>query len=98
MPRTAQIENGLTQKQAARLLGVSVSFLRASSCPVLRLPGNGPRGRLTLRYLPGDLREWARGNLGCSSIGHSSPGSITESSEAGQSYPRERPATQEKTR
>jgi hypothetical protein len=41
----------LTQRQAARLLSVSVSYLRASSCPKHLLPGNGPCGRPLVRYL-----------------------------------------------
>lgn len=64
MARNTHVENGLTQKQAARLLGVSVSFLRASTCPVLRLPGNGARGKPLLRYFPEEVRAWARGDAG----------------------------------
>ena len=41
----------LTQKEAANLLRVSVSFLRASGCPKHLLPGNGLRGKPLVRYL-----------------------------------------------
>ena len=53
------LRSGLTQKAAARLLGVSVSFLRASSCPKALLPGNGPKGRFLLRYDRAALLAWA---------------------------------------
>jgi hypothetical protein len=48
----------LTQREAAHLLRVSVSFLRASSCPKHHLPGNGPRGRPLVRYLRDDVLAW----------------------------------------
>ncbi len=54
----------LTQKAAARLLGVSVSFLRSSSAPRVMLPGNGPGGRPLLRYDRAALLAWA--GLACS--------------------------------
>jgi hypothetical protein len=50
----------LTQRQAAELLQVSQAYLRASRCPKLLLPGNGPRGKPVLRYSKGDLLEWTR--------------------------------------
>ena len=49
----------MTQKEAAALLRVSVAYLRASSCPKLLLPGNGPRGRPTVRYRLEDVLAWA---------------------------------------
>jgi hypothetical protein len=49
----------LTQREAAALLRVSVSYLRASSCPKHLLPGNGPRGRPIVRYLREELLDWA---------------------------------------
>jgi hypothetical protein len=49
----------LTQREAAHLLRVSVSYLRASSCPKHLLPGNGPRGRPLVRYLRDELLAWA---------------------------------------
>jgi hypothetical protein len=49
----------LTQKAAARLLGVSTGWLRASSAPRLQLPGNGPAGQPLLRYSRTALLEWA---------------------------------------
>jgi hypothetical protein len=48
----------LTQREAARVLRVSVSFLRASSCPKHLLPGNGPRGRPLVRYLRDEVLQW----------------------------------------
>jgi hypothetical protein len=48
----------LRQKEAAMLLGVSVSWLRASSCPKVLIPGNGPKGRPIVRYDPADLEAW----------------------------------------
>ncbi len=49
----------LTQKQAAAVLQVSVSYLRASSCPKVLLPGNGKRGKPLVRYRQLDLLAWA---------------------------------------
>lgn len=49
----------LTQKAAARLLGVSSSWLRSSRAPRLLLPGNGPSGQPLLRYSRTALLEWA---------------------------------------
>lgn len=49
----------LKQHEAASLLGVSVSYLRASSCPKLLLPGNGRRGRPIVRYRREDVERWA---------------------------------------
>jgi hypothetical protein len=48
----------LTQKAAARLLGVSTSWLRASGAPKLLIPGNGPAGQPLLRYSRAALLEW----------------------------------------
>ena len=50
----------LTQREAADLLRVSTSYLRASSCPKHLLPGNGPRGRALVRYLRDEVLSWAR--------------------------------------
>lgn len=50
----------IRQKEAATMLGVSVAWLRASSCPKVLLPGNGPKGRELVRYDVADLRTWAR--------------------------------------
>lgn len=49
----------VTQKEAAAYLGVSVSYLRASSCPKVLLPGTGPRGKPMVRYRVRDLDQWA---------------------------------------
>jgi hypothetical protein len=46
------------QKAAAAYLGVSVSYLRASSCPKVLLPGTGPRGKALVRYRLTDLDAW----------------------------------------
>lgn len=48
----------LTQKEAARLLRVSVAYLRASSCPKHHLPGNGPRGKPLVRYRRAEVVAW----------------------------------------
>jgi hypothetical protein len=55
---TESLPAELTQREAARLLRVSVSYLRASSCPKHNLPGNGPRGRPLVRYLRDELLTW----------------------------------------
>jgi hypothetical protein len=52
----------LTQKAAARLLGVSTSYLRTSGAPRLFLPGYGQRGHPLLRYDRNALMEWAGGS------------------------------------
>jgi hypothetical protein len=41
------------------MLGVSVAWLRASECPKVLLPGNGPKGRPVVRYRERDLLAWA---------------------------------------
>lgn len=48
----------LTQKEAARLLRVSVSYLRASSCPKHLLPGNGRKGKEMVRYRRDEVLAW----------------------------------------
>jgi hypothetical protein len=58
MPAPEDLSVELTQRQAARLLNVSVSYLRASTCPKLLLPGNGPRGRPLVRYLRDKVLAW----------------------------------------
>ena len=49
----------LTQREAANLLKVSVSYLRASSCPKLLLPSSGSQGKPLVRYLRSDVLAWA---------------------------------------
>lgn len=49
----------IAQREAAAYLGVSVSYLRASSCPKLLLPGTGPRGKPLVRYRLSDLDAWS---------------------------------------
>lgn len=51
------MENYVSQKEAALLLGVSVSYLRASDCPKALLPGRGKRA--IVRYDPAKVRAWA---------------------------------------
>lgn len=52
----------LTQKEAAAGLRVSVSYLRASDCPKVFLPGNGPNGQDLVRYRPEDMAAWIQGH------------------------------------
>jgi hypothetical protein len=47
-----------TQKEAAAKLRVSVSWLRASSCPKKLLPGNGKAGKPLVRYDPKEVEQW----------------------------------------
>ena len=54
----APLPEELTQREAASLLRVSVSYLRASSCPKHLLPGNGARGRPLVRYRRDDVLAW----------------------------------------
>jgi hypothetical protein len=48
----------LTQRNAAELLKVSVSYLRASDCPKMLLPGNGPKARPIVRYRRSEILAW----------------------------------------
>jgi hypothetical protein len=48
----------MTQKEAAGLLRVSQSWLRASECPKVLLPGNGPKRRNLVRYRMSDIERW----------------------------------------
>lgn len=48
----------ISQRDAAAYLGVSVSYLRASSCPKVLLPGTGPRGKPLVRYRLSDIDRW----------------------------------------
>ena len=52
-------EEWLTQKEAAAWLKVSPSYLRASGCPKVLLPGHGPHGKPLVRYLRQDVTRWA---------------------------------------
>jgi hypothetical protein len=54
----APLPQELTQREAATLLRVSVSYLRASSCPKHLLPGNGKRGRPLVRYRREEVLAW----------------------------------------
>jgi hypothetical protein len=49
----------LTQKEAAKLLRVSVAYLRASNCPKHLLPGNGAQGKPLVRYRRSDVITWS---------------------------------------
>jgi predicted DNA-binding transcriptional regulator AlpA len=61
----------LSQKQAARIVGLSVRTLERH-----RLAGTGPRyarlGRL-IRYQESDLAEWVRNSLRASTSQHGAP-------------------------
>ena len=48
----------LTQREAATLLRVSVSYLRASDCPKVLLPSGGPKQKPLVRYRRSDLDAW----------------------------------------
>jgi hypothetical protein len=56
---TAELEKLWTQKEAAAFLQVSTRWLRASSCPMVLLPGHGEKSKPTLRYEPAAVRTWA---------------------------------------
>jgi hypothetical protein len=71
----------LTQKAAARLLGVSTSFLRESSCPRLLVPGNGRAGKPLLRHSRIAVLTWA-----------GVPDSTTADDKAGRATPRQEQA------
>ena len=47
------------QKEAAKAVGVSPSYLRATSCPKVLLPGNGAKGKPLVRYLPEEVMAWS---------------------------------------
>jgi hypothetical protein len=49
----------LRQRQAAGLLNVSVSYLRASTCPKRLLPSNGAGRKPMVRYLRSEVLGWA---------------------------------------
>jgi hypothetical protein len=49
----------LTQREAAALLKVSERYLRASECPKVLLPGNGPKRKPIVRYRPSDIEKWS---------------------------------------
>ena len=49
-----------TQREAAAALRVSVSWLRASECPKVRLRSQGMSGRGPVRYDPDAVRAWWR--------------------------------------
>jgi hypothetical protein len=68
---------GLTQKQTARLLGVSVGWLRASTCPKVLLPGNGPKGKPMLRYFREDVLAWAKGQDSSATLAYDGTQSAT---------------------
>jgi hypothetical protein len=49
-----------TQKEAAAAIKVSVSYLRASTCPKMFLPSLKPNGRPMVRYVPAEVEAWYR--------------------------------------
>ena len=48
-----------TQREAAQYLCVSPRYLRASTCPKLKLPGTGKTQKAVLRYQPYEVCKWA---------------------------------------
>jgi hypothetical protein len=48
----------VAQREAAAFLGVSQSYLRASSCPKVLLPGNGLKDRPLVRYRLSEVASW----------------------------------------
>lgn len=53
----AMVDSLLTQKEAAGVLRVSVSYLRASDCPKVLLPSRGKRA--LVRYRQSEIMAWA---------------------------------------
>lgn len=49
-----------TQKEAAAEIGVSPSYLRASTCPKTFLPSLKRGGRSMVRYVPEEVEAWWR--------------------------------------
>lgn len=49
----------VSQRKAAAFLGVSQSYIRASSCPKVLLPGNGPKARPLVRYRINEVAAWS---------------------------------------
>ena len=49
----------VSQKEAAAFLHVSQTYLRASSCPKVLLPGNGPKDRPLVRYRLSEVATWS---------------------------------------
>lgn len=47
------------QREAAQAIAVSVAWLRASECPKVLLPGNGPKRRPLVRYRMSEVLAWA---------------------------------------
>jgi hypothetical protein len=52
-------ERLVSQKEAATFLHVSQSYLRASACPKVLLPGNGPKDRPLVRYRLSEVAAWS---------------------------------------
>ena len=50
----------LTQHEAAAMLRVSTRYLRDSTCPMHRLPGNGSEHRAVVRYERSEVMAWFR--------------------------------------
>ncbi len=49
----------VSQREAAVFLDVSQSYLRASSCPKVLLPGNGTKARPLVRYRISEVAQWS---------------------------------------
>jgi ribosomal protein S12 len=52
-------ERLVSQREAAAFLCVSQSYLRASACPKVLLPGNGPKDRPLVRYRLSEVATWS---------------------------------------
>lgn len=50
-----------TSEQAALYLSVSERYLRDSSCPRVRLPGNGSGEQAVVRFDPAEVKAWEQG-------------------------------------
>jgi hypothetical protein len=53
-----EMERLVTQKQMAEAMKVSPSYLRASDCPKVLLPGNGKAKKSLVRYDPEEVAKW----------------------------------------
>lgn len=57
--RGVTVEPLVSQREAAAFLGVSQSYIRASSRPKVLLPGNGPQARPLVRYRLSEVASWS---------------------------------------
>lgn len=52
------LEVSVGAKEAGAAIGVSKSFLLASNCPRHRYQGNGPKGRVRIKFYLSEVRAW----------------------------------------